>query len=406
LGFNCLTYSKASCNKLCVSHDSKHVYASGPRGTLQYEVVSNKNNTTNSPKSNFKYLTILASLNPALVQSSGIFNSLQSISVLSSTPESQNQTVITQEPNTNDLVLSKLNSDKKIEIGRLGGIFEQGKMIEHFHDYRGGDNAKYCFWKMGDDSIAIVDKKEWKIRNKVSMFWTYGGTGKEWEQKNPKSCMPVAACINKQGTRVMAASMAGPNEHLLHFYDEATHVDRSVSQICKSVLPDLNRCTALEISSNGRICYLGGLSQTGKTRLVAVYNNLDFAKICSYDMTDRKYDKIRRIYRVRGYEILLVGGMNHIVVVEFKSSQFIRLALLEDIHKGEISDICMRNDVIYSKGYNDSTITCTHLNLRQRLSQSLVNTTPKKNVDGSNRNIVDSIRMSSTLTSSDEYLNP
>lgn len=236
-------------------------------------------------------------------------------------------------------------------------------MIEHFHDYRGGDNAKYCLWKMGDDAMAVVDKQDWKIKNKVSMFWTHGGTGKEWENRNPKSCMPVTSCVNKKGTKIMASSMAGPSEHILHFYDEALHVDRSVSKVCKKILPDLNRCSAMETSSNGRVCYLGGISQSGKTRIVAVQNNAEFAKIASYDLMDYSFGKLRKIYRIRGFEILLIGGKNHIAVVEFRNSQFTRLATLEDIHSGEITDICMQNNIIYSKGYNDSTITCTYLNL-------------------------------------------
>ena len=82
--------------------------------------------------------------------------------------------------------------------------------------------------------------------------------------------MPVAACVNKRGTRIVASSMAGPNEHILHLYDEALHIDRSVSFVCKKAVPDLSRCSAIEISSNGNICYLGGLSQSGKARIVAV----------------------------------------------------------------------------------------------------------------------------------------
>ena len=236
-------------------------------------------------------------------------------------------------------------------------------MQEQFHDFKGGDNPKYCIWKMGDDAMAVVDKQDMAIKNKISMFWSHGGEGKDWENRNPKSCMPVTSCVNKQGTKIMASSMAGPSEHVLHFYDEALHVDRSVSRICKKVLPDLNRCTAMEMSSNGRVCYLGGISQSGKTRIVAVQNNAEFAKLASYDMMDRKYGKIRKIYRIRGYEVLLIGGKNHILVLEYRNNTFKRLALLEDIHNGEICDICMHNNIVYSKGYNDSAITCTYLNL-------------------------------------------
>lgn len=86
--------------------------------------------------------------------------------------------------------------------------------------------------------------------------------------------MPVAACVNKRGTRIVASSMAGPNEHVIHLYDEALHVDRSVSHICKKIVPDLTRCTAIEISSNGNICYLAGLNQAGKSKMIAVQNDL------------------------------------------------------------------------------------------------------------------------------------
>jgi hypothetical protein len=179
---------EASCNKLCISPDNKQLYAAGPRGTLQYGITNSSPPESAEAKFSSK---------PALVQNSGIYNSLNSITAIPSSPESLSQTVITQEPNTNDLVMTRINSEKKVEVGRIGGIYEPGKCIEHFHDYRGGDNTKYCTWKMGDDALAIVDKKEWQIKNKVSMFWTYGGEGKEWENRNPKSCMPVTSCVNK-----------------------------------------------------------------------------------------------------------------------------------------------------------------------------------------------------------------
>lgn len=175
-----------------------------------------------------------------------------------------------------------------------------------------------------------------------------------------KSCMPVAACVNKRGTRIVASSMAGPSEHIIHLYEEALHIDRSVSYQCSHIVPELSRCTALEISSNGNVCYLAGVSQSGKPRIVAVHNDLQLMKIASFDLLDKPYGKIRKMYRVRGYEILLIGGAKHIVILEFKNASFRRIAVVEDVHTSEITDLCMAGGIIYSKGFNESTICCTH----------------------------------------------
>lgn len=159
----------------------------------------------------------------------------------------------------------------------------------------------------------------------------------------------------------MASSMAGPNEHVIHIYDEALHIDRSVSYPCKKIVPDLTRCTAMEISSNGNICYLAGLSPSGKPRIVAVQNDLQLTKLASHDFSDKGSDKIRRVYRVRGYEILLIGGTKDIEILEFKNGTFKKIRTIEDVHQGEITDICMAENVIYSKGFNEGAICCSHL---------------------------------------------
>lgn len=85
------------------------------------------------------------------------------------------------------------------------------------------------------------------------------------------------------------------------------------------------------------------------------------SKIASYDLNDKNYEKIRKIYRIRGYEILLIGGTKHILILEFKNGTFRKIGVIEDVHTGELTDICMIGNVIYSKGFNEAVICCTHL---------------------------------------------
>lgn len=270
-----------------------------------------------------------------------------------STLYKQQENFITQEPNSNDLVLNDKNMN---ELKRIPGNYEPGKVIEHFHEYRHSLDDDYMLWRAGDDDLSVVDKVLFKVRYSIRKFWTY----------QDKSCMPVAACSDRTGSRIMASSMAGPTTHILHFYDENTPQQTSVGGVCDQVVSGFKRSTAMEVSSKGDVVYLAGVGvdPNKPAMLVAVNLNSSFSKISEYSLSDLNYGKIRRVRRIRGYEVLLVGGKKHIAVVEFMNNRFVRLASLPDIHRGEITDITIKNHVMFSKAYNEEGIKVTYLGPR------------------------------------------
>ena len=61
---NKVSISEPSCNKICLSHDSKYLYCAGPDGLIQFEVQnSSDSNSINSNSSTKPALTQSTSLN-------------------------------------------------------------------------------------------------------------------------------------------------------------------------------------------------------------------------------------------------------------------------------------------------------------------------------------------------------
>lgn len=273
----------------------------------------------------------------------------------SSTLYIQKENFITQEPNSNDLVLNDKNMN---EIKRLGGNYEPGKVLEHFHDYRHSLDTDYMLWRKGDDELAIVDKVLFKTRYTIKKFWIY---------KNSKSCMPVAACSDRTGSKIMASSMAGPNTHILHFYNENENnlqPDKSTAVLTEQALPKIKRITCMDINSTGDVVYLGGLKLDKSPAIVAVGMNKNFTKIAEYSLTDLEYKKLRRLKRVRGYEIIVIGGRKHFTALDFSNNRFTRLASIPNVHKNEITDFAIRDHVMISKAFNEEGVKVTYLGPR------------------------------------------
>lgn len=271
----------------------------------------------------------------------------------------QQENFITQEPNTNDLVLNDKNMN---ELSRLHGKYEPGKVIEHFHEYRDSTDDDYMLWRKGEDDIAVVDKVLFKERYSVPGFWIHQGS----------SCMPVACCGDRTGGKIMASSMAGPSTHILHYYDEMYPNEFPISRITEEAVSGLKRVTAMDISADGKVVYLAGLGTDINKfpKMVAVTMDKNFGKICEYPLSDLKYGKIRRVKRIRGYEILVVAGKGHIAVLEYANNRFTKIGTLAGIHKNEITDLAIKDHIIFSKGYDEQCLKMTYLGPRAGRSKS------------------------------------
>ena len=311
-------------NKFCINEGGTRIYLAGLQGCLSVETGSGYSSLNTKVIEATKTQTIIRNKRSPFVS------------------QLKDQ-IILQDPNQNDLTL---NSNSFYELNRLKGNYEPGKVIEHFHDYRHSLDRDYMLWRLGGDDLAVVDRVLFKIVQTIVSFWMIDN----------QSCMPVCAVSDRKGSRIIASSMSGPSEHILHFWSKQTGL---ISSPCRQKLPHMLRVTAMEVSKEGNVAFLAGLSISQSTQLSAIKLDSSFESICDTILADLDYSKPRRVVRMKGFNILFVGCKKHIAVYEFEMGGFKKLTILRDHHQFEVTDMVVSSKYLYSKAYTEPYLRVT-----------------------------------------------
>lgn len=232
--------------------------------------------------------------------------------------------------------------------------------MEHFHCYHGSLDKKFTLWRMGDGNLAIVNLANFKVSKLLPSFWTF----------DDRNCMPVASCGSPGMNKIVASSMASANEHIIHYWQR--NMNEPQSSECKEKIPGFMRISCIDCDSRGDILVLGGLSSPrynhktrrsqSSTMFVTVNFGKNFEKYGENIYPLNRYGKPRRIKRIPESNIFLIGALFNVVIMELNQDKKLhQIALLENIHKSEITDFYVFEDKIISKGYREKFVTVSYL---------------------------------------------
>lgn len=84
-------------------------------------------------------------------------------------------------------------------------------------------------------------------------------------------------------------------------------------------------------------------------------------------LEDLDYGTPRRIKRIKGSEIILVGCDRHFAILEYKNGSLIQIGTLKDIHDGAVTDFVVRGRYMYSKAYGEQEIKITEFDANTTL---------------------------------------
>lgn len=262
--------------------------------------------------------------------------------------------VVLQQPNSNDLILvdQDLNTVKAID-----GLTESGPVNEDFHHYRHSLDYAYLLWKSGQDNLSIVDTENFECVEVIKQFWTY----------NNKSSMPVAAAANSNADKVVATSQAGPENYIIHYYEDSLDANVAYAKPVGQVIPSMYELTAIEVSSDESRVYIGGKAivdgRAGAPVVIACTFDEYLNETAAHLLDDLDYNVPRRILRKEGTEILFVGCDRHIAVLEYIGGRLIQLASLPNVHDNPITDLITRGRFLYSTAYGEPFIKSTEFNM-------------------------------------------
>lgn len=171
-------------------------------------------------------------------------------------------------------------------------------------------------------------------------------------------CRPFAAVSNQEASKILGSSIDPNGDYILHYYETDGKTEFLDSNPCNFLLPKASEIKAIEVSSSGNVLFLAGVAaQSRKSIITAVEFNRNLTPICTLALDDIDYGKPRRLKRIRGYDILLLGCKSHYAVLDFSNFTFDFLGNVEKVNKSEIVDFEFRNGVLYSKGYKEKSIS-------------------------------------------------
>lgn len=262
---------------------------------------------------------------------------------------SKEEEIILQNPISNNFTVYDQNMN---EVKIIVGNTESGKIPHHFHESRCSLDKNFALWRKGQESIALVRMQDYSIFAEITDFWNYFG------QKS----MPVCAVHSGDGDKIAASSMAGPDSHIFHFFKQG---QESIAKPCKDVARSLERITSMDVSGDGKTIYLAGVSNSradkGKSSILAANFDEDLLEIECFVFDHFDCGKIRRVYRIQGSEILLLGCNRHIVVLDFEGARFKFLSTLRNLHQYDVCDILFikEHKIIASKGFREKHVKLT-----------------------------------------------
>ena len=102
-------------------------------------------------------------------------------------------------------------------------------MLEELHHYRHSLDSEYMLWRSGQDNLSIVGTKKFECVELINQFWTY----------KKQSSMPVAACSNRSAQKIVATSQAGPNNYVVHYYEDTPHKEVNYAKEVLAVVPNM-----------------------------------------------------------------------------------------------------------------------------------------------------------------------
>lgn len=280
--------------------------------------------------------------------------------------------VITQEPNTNQL---ELNDPQLSELKQIDGQFEPGKPLEDLHHYRHSLDRKYFLWRSGQDNLTILNKENFEAVDVIKQFWTF----------EKRSSMPVAAASNRKASKIIGTSQAGPENYVVHYYEDEPGVNIAYAKPVSEVIPSMYKLTCMDVSFDEQRVYIAGLlgngGIAGNAVVIACEFNEKLREISGKRLDDVNYGVPHRLKRVKGStEQMIVGCDKHFAIMEFIGGKMVQIGSILNAHDNEICDFVLRGNFLYSTAFNEPTIKVTELNTGGPITSAPVSGTVYQNL--------------------------
>ena len=214
----------------------------------------------------------------------------------------------------------------------------------------------------------------------IKRFWTYNNIG----------TMPVAATATVNADRIVGTSQSGPNNYIVHYYEDVAKRDASFSRPVEAVFANMYKLTCMDTSYDEKFVFIGGRAKVnavqGSAIVIAAEFNETLREVSSCLLTDLDYGTPTRIQRVSATNILVVGCDRHYAILDFRGT-LVQIARIPNVHNTQIVDFVMRGKFMYSKALNDPVIKSVEFNTATAVLPTVVRSSGTANIAEVTKNL-------------------
>lgn len=121
----------------------------------------------------------------------------------------------------------------------------------------------------------------------------------------------------------------------------------------------------MDVSGDEQRVYVCGVSLinglAGGAIVIAANFDQHLGQISGKLLDDMDYGTPRRLKRLKGQEILILGCDLHFAILQFQGSSLVQIGALRNIHEGAVTDFVVRGPFLYSKAYGEPDIAVTKI---------------------------------------------
>lgn len=253
-----------------------------------------------------------------------------------------------QVANTNNLVVmdNMLNQKDAIQTGTN----EPGDVKQEYKHFRHSLDESYMLWRSGEADLKIVDLQKSLVSETVANFWK----SKDLVGK------PIGAVATGDANRVLGISIMQKDETYISYYERTGPNFELIGSTDKQLIePSCASLNSLEVSIDGAVVFLGGTSIFNGAKCITFYArhfNKSFSEIDKLVLQDTELTLPIVMKRIPGYDLIVVGCLKHLLVLEYNQRKLKVVARMENVHTDFCVDIAVRGSTIYSKGIKEGMV--------------------------------------------------
>jgi hypothetical protein len=236
------------------------------------------------------------------------------------------------------------------------GLNEPGDVKQEYKHFRHSLDDSYMLWRSGEADLKIYDVLKGLVSETIANFW----------KSRDVVTKPIGAVATGDANRIIGISILSKDETFISYYERTGPNFELIGSTDKQLIEQ--NCTSLnslEVSLDGGAVFLGGTSISNGAKSITFYVrhfNKSFSEIDKLVLQDSEVTLPIVMKRIPGYDLIVVGCLKHLLILEYNLRKLKVVARIENVHTDFCVDLAVRGNTIYSKGIKEPVVKVINFN--------------------------------------------